>query len=446
MSAAPRAAPRRAPRRRFVLPRPTLCPTRRLRRTCSKCGKRGAARARSAAEVPARHADARRQARHVGVHKGDDVVEVTWSKLFVKFHPIGRTDTDTRPDLHEDFPHSRRYENIVKIEIYQHRVIRPSGQGVFGDKTDEDIYSPFGSPEAENSWLTTTFSGTAQSSAAPQLPAQEHPRLKAKMSVFNPTGVRRRHRRDADRAGFGGQASSSPERQPAGGRRQRAVVAAGLRLGRAAPRGRGRRRPVDRLSRPAASTARPTRSSRTRWRRLLSCRTRARAKRTRRRAVGRPILDDSSPMRGSPDYPVSPPAGRTLRRRRRSRRRLSARRPSCRRSRAKLTVEDGIAYINQVKRTVAPQICDQFLGIMKEFKAQASKRRDRARPSLARRPRADRRLQQLPAAGLQDRVRRRPPKVKMPRRGSVLRRPRRRRRREGRADGGDERKESGGGS
>ena len=35
------------------------------------------------------------------------------------------------------------------------------------------------------------------------------------------------------------------------------------------------------------------------------------------------------------------------------------------------TDEDCIAYINQVKRTVAPQIYTQFLDIMKEFKAQS---------------------------------------------------------------------------
>ena len=79
--------------------------------------------------------------------KGDDVVEVTWSKLFVKFHPVERNPSTRTGALHEDLPLLKwRYENIAKIELdYQRRVIRLRGPGVFGDKVDEDIFTPSGS-------------------------------------------------------------------------------------------------------------------------------------------------------------------------------------------------------------------------------------------------------------------------------------------------------------
>ena len=141
----------------------------------------------------------------------------------------------------------------------------------------------------------------------PQLPAQEHPRPQGEDERLQPdVGVRRRRRARRRPSGvWRAGVHSSPERGRRSGRRQRAVVAAGLRQ-RAAPRPERRKRRLARragddrtrtrrastsspekgmegggdergtvegggagrrLSRPAASATRPTRSSRTRWRR-----------------------------------------------------------------------------------------------------------------------------------------------------------------------------------
>ena len=81
---------------------------------------------------------------------GDDVVEVTWSKLCGQVPPRRANPSKNTGDMHEDFPELKfRYEHITKIELdYQRRVHPAARAGVFGDKVDEDIYSPFGSPEA----------------------------------------------------------------------------------------------------------------------------------------------------------------------------------------------------------------------------------------------------------------------------------------------------------
>ena len=136
---------------------------------------------------------------------GDDVVEVTWSKVQVKFHPNEPNPSTRTGDKHEDFPQLKfRYDNIVKIELdYQRRAIRLRGQGQFGDKVDEDIYSPFGSPEAENSWLTMTFAGSApEFTSSRSFLLKNVPELKPLFSVFDPGSA------------LGGAASATAFRQP----------------------------------------------------------------------------------------------------------------------------------------------------------------------------------------------------------------------------------------
>ena len=123
---------------------------------------------------------------------GDDVVEVTWRKKSVSFHSVEPNPSTRTGEMHEDFPELRfLYRDITKIEIdYQRRSIRLRGQGVFGDKVDEEVFSPFGNPEATTTWLVMSFAGKAgEFTASRSFLLKNVPELKSKLTVWNPSSL-----------------------------------------------------------------------------------------------------------------------------------------------------------------------------------------------------------------------------------------------------------------
>ena len=95
----------------------------------------------------------------LGVHDGrrrggGDVEQAASSSSSEEKNASTRTGS-----MHEDYLELKWRAALVIEPPYQNRAIRLRGQGQFGNKVDEEVFSPFGNPEAATTWLVMSFAG-----------------------------------------------------------------------------------------------------------------------------------------------------------------------------------------------------------------------------------------------------------------------------------------------